>query len=84
MASNRCMISTKPLPPLKQLIPIIETKPTGGKKDTAKKRKGGKKAYTDGYRIIKKKIQTGKRDRLQKTGTEGRDNRSFLLFKIIL
>lgn len=30
------------------------------------KHKGGKKAYTDGYRIIKGKIQTGKRNRPQK------------------
>jgi len=65
-------------------MPIIRSKQINGKKDTAKKCKGGKKAYTDGYRIIKKKIQTDKRDRLQKTGTEERDNRSFLLFKIIL
>lgn len=39
---------------------------------TNRKRKGGKVAYTNGYRIIKEKTQTGKRSRLQKAGTEGK------------
>ena len=74
MDSRRCMISTKPLPPLKQLMPIIGTKQTGGKKDMEKNYKSRKKAYTDGYRIIKGRILTDKRNRLQKARTEEQDN----------
>lgn len=62
-------ISTKPLPLLRQLMSIIGTKLTGGKNNTEKKHKSEKKAYTNGYRIIKEKRQTDKRNRLQKAGT---------------
>ena len=46
----------------------------------AKIQKGGKKAYTNGYRIIKGKIQTNIRSELSKT--ERRDNYSPLSGKI--
>ena len=68
------MIFTKPLQPPKQLMPIIGTKLMGGRKNTTKKYKGGKKVYTDGYRIIKGKTQTDKQNRLQKAETEGQDD----------
>ena len=71
------MISTRFLQSLKQLMPIIRAKRINGKKDTAKKRKGGKKAYTNGYKIIKGKMLTDKRNKLQKAKVKGRGNRSF-------
>lgn len=40
----------------------------------AKNHKSRKKAYTDGYRIIKGRILTDKRNRLQKARTEEQDN----------
>lgn len=36
--------------------------------------KGRKKAYTNGYRIIKGKMQTHKQNRFQKVETEGQDD----------
>lgn len=69
------MIFTKPLSFLIQLMPNIGTKRKDGKKNMEKiqgDRK--KKAYISGYRIIKEEKQTDKRNRLQKAGTEGRDN----------
>lgn len=45
----------------KQLMPIIETKRTSGKKNMEKIHKGKKKkTYTSGCRIIKEKMQTDK------------------------
>lgn len=52
---------TKPLPPLKQLMPIIRSKRTSGKKDMQKMQKiRKKKAYIRGYRIIIGKMQINK------------------------
>lgn len=55
-------------------MPIIGTNRINGKKDTEKKCKGGKKAYTDGYRIISGKMQIGNQNQLYKEKTEERDN----------
>lgn len=53
------VIFTKPLPFLKQLMPNIKRKPTGGKNFMVKTHKDRqKKAFINGYGIIKKKVQT--------------------------
>lgn len=70
-------------------MPTTGAKRTSGKKDMAKNHKSRKKAYTDGYRIIKEKAQTGKRSSLQKTWAEGKNNIlsvtfAFLFLKIFL
>ena len=83
MDSKRCMISTKPLPSLNQLMPIIGTKPASGKKDMVKMHKRGKKVYTIGYKTIKEKSQTGKRGSLQKIWTEGKDNILSVTFAVL-
>lgn len=62
--SRRCMI----------FMTITGTKRTSGKQDMEKMHKGGKEAYTNGYRIIREKTRTGKRDKFQKVRTEGQDN----------
>lgn len=53
------------------------------KKNKAKMHKGRKKAYTNGYRIIKGKIWTNTWSELSKTKPERRDNYSPLSGKII-
>jgi hypothetical protein len=62
------MISARFLPPLKQLMLIIGTNRIGGKKDTAKKRKNKKKAYSNGYRIIKEKCGQTSETNFKKQG----------------
>lgn len=77
MDSKRYMISIRFLQFLKQLMPIIGTRWINGKNNTEKKHKSRKKAYPNGYRIIKGKMLTDKRNKLQKAKVKGRGNRSF-------
>ena len=70
MDSKRCMISIKPMPPLKGLMMITGTRRINGKKDMAKRHKVKKKVYPNGYRIIIEKIQTSIKGKLLKTGTK--------------
>lgn len=69
------MISIKLLPLPKLPMPNIRLKPINGKNFTEKMHKNRKKkAYTDGYGIIKGKMQTDKQNRFQKAETEGQDD----------
>ena len=55
-------------------MPIIGSKRINRKNNTGKKHKIRKKAYPNGYRIIKGKMQTDKQNRFQKVETEGQDD----------
>ena len=74
MDSRRFMISTKSFLSLKLLMPNIGTRWINGKNNTGKKYKTRKKAYPNGYGIIKGKMQTDKQNRFQKAETEGQDD----------
>ena len=55
-------------------MPNIGTRWINGKNNTGKKYKTRKKAYPNGYGIIKGKMQTDKQNRFQKAETEGQDD----------
>ena len=61
MDSKRCMISTKFLQFLKQLMPIIGSKRINGKNNTGKSTKEGRKHIQTVSELIKKKMQTHKK-----------------------
>lgn len=74
MDSKRCMIFTKPLLLLKKLMMITEIRLKSGKNDMAKKCEGGKKAYTDGYRIFRERMRFDNQDKSLKEKTGEKDN----------
>lgn len=65
---------SKPLLLLKKLMMITEIRLKSGKNDMAKKCEGGKKAYTDGYRIFRERMRFDNQDKSLKEKTGEKDN----------